>query len=138
MHVTFEVVGRATVVTPHCSELDASTATDFLHAAAGVAGRESRVVLDLSAVDFMDRDGVGAIRACLCQATHHDSVVVLCGVTPPVRIVCELAGLSAMCDVFDDLDEALRYCRVLDQLSVPRTDRDLSVISRTAAGYIFS
>jgi anti-sigma B factor antagonist len=68
---------------------------------------EHRVVLDLSAVQFMDSSGLRAVlHTQRALADEPDGGMVILGATEPVRKLLKLTGLERHLRVFDTLEQA--------------------------------
>lgn len=69
--------GGVTVVAPTVKRLDASVAPAFKQAVVAlVEGGDTRLVLDLAGVDFLDSSGLGAIVSILKALGQRGSLVV--------------------------------------------------------------
>ena len=55
---------------------------------------DTRVVMDLTGVDYVSSPGLRAIASAADRCASHNGGLVLCGVAEPVRIALELAGLA--------------------------------------------
>jgi anti-anti-sigma factor len=70
---------------------------------------EHRLVLDLTAVQFMDSSGLRAVLHVQRElADEPDGGMVILGATEPVRKLLKLTGLERHLRVFDTLDQAER------------------------------
>ena len=58
------------------------------------------LVLDMSAVSFVDSSGLGALVACLRTATARDGDLKLCGLSPQLRSVLELTRLHRLFEIY--------------------------------------
>ncbi len=66
------------------------------------------VVVDLSAVEFLDSAGLGALLALLRKAGERGGDVRLAGLQKAVRLVFEITRTYKVFDIFDSAAEALR------------------------------
>ena len=66
----------------------------------GVGPRQ--VVVDLSAVDFIDSMGIGLLAVLAKHARAAGGEVVLCNVQAPVRRSLEVTHMHQVFDIFDD------------------------------------
>ena len=66
----------------------------------------TRVVLDLSAVDFVDSSGLGAIVGAMKQL-KRTARMDLAGLTPSVAKVFRLTPMDTVFDLYDTVDDAL-------------------------------
>jgi anti-sigma B factor antagonist len=108
MQLTVETVQNIPVVKILAEQLDASNADDFKREIAPVLASNSRLVLDLGQLQFVDSSGCGAILSCLKALTSAGGDLKLCQVTRPVRNVFELIRLHRICEMFDSCDDAVR------------------------------
>jgi stage II sporulation protein AA (anti-sigma F factor antagonist) len=60
---------------------------------AAIDGDRRRVVLDLAGVDYLSSPGLAALHAFRDRLAAAGGTLVLCGLTPPVRVAFELSGL---------------------------------------------
>jgi anti-sigma B factor antagonist len=65
-------------------------------------------VLDLSAVDFMDSAGLGALIAALKRITEKGGDMKLACLQKKPRMVFEITRAYKVFDIFDTVEEALR------------------------------
>lgn len=95
------------VVQVHGPRIDAAVAIEFKDGMrAQTDGGSETVVLDLSAVEFIDSSGLGAIVA----AMKHMGVkrkLTLAGLTPTVDKVFRLTRMDSVFKIFPTLDGAL-------------------------------
>jgi anti-sigma B factor antagonist len=104
---TIEVVGNVSVLHLVGSFLDASNAPALKQQVGAMVDRASRLVLDLSNVEFVDSSGCGAILTCLRQVNGVGGKLTVCGVTPPVRALFELVRMSRILDVYETRQAAV-------------------------------
>jgi anti-anti-sigma factor len=62
-----------------------------------------RILLDLSAVEFMDSLGVGQIVASYVSIKNKGGHFILCGLRPRIALVLRMASLHLVLDIKDDL-----------------------------------
>ncbi len=70
-------------------------------------GNESRLVVDLSAVRFIDSSGLGALLSGYKNANLHRASLVLAGLQARVQAMFELTRLNRVFEIYRDVDEAL-------------------------------
>lgn len=105
--LSFEHQGAVAVVTVS-DQLDARNsqeAKDFFRSL--VDRGEVRQVVDLSALEFIDSSGLGALVTAIKAARQAGGDVRLCGLSPAVTTIFELTRLSRVFDIFDDRAAAL-------------------------------
>jgi anti-sigma B factor antagonist len=105
---TVEAVGAVSVLTVTGTFLDASNAPALKQQVAGIVERASRLVLDLSHVEFVDSSGCGAILTCLRQVNSVGGKLSVCGVTRPVCALFELVRMNRILDVYDSREAAIK------------------------------
>jgi anti-sigma B factor antagonist len=91
--------------------LDASNSREFKSAVAPLLNPNTKLVLDLHKVDFVDSTGLGALVSCLRQAHSFDGEIKLCGLTKPVRALFELVRMHRVFEIFNNSDEAVSSYR---------------------------
>ena len=65
-----------------------------------------RLVIDLSAVPFMDSSGVATLVEALQVQRRGSNKLVLCGLQPKVRSIFEIARLDMVFAIADDASAA--------------------------------
>lgn len=90
-------------------ELDLATVPQFRSASIEAASAgPAQVVVDLTAVDFVDSVGVGALLGLRRRAlAAGGSLTIVCD-EPRVRQVLDLTGISTVVPVLERLDEPVR------------------------------
>ncbi|TNY36361.1 STAS domain-containing protein [Thermomonospora catenispora] len=69
------------------------------------AGGRPRLVLDMSAVSFMDSCGLGGLVRCWKRVTGMEGRFVLVGVRPRVARVLEITGMHRAFEIHGGLEE---------------------------------
>ena len=95
----------ATVVTVG-GELDVHTAPS-LQAALGALDTSGRIVVDLTAVSFLDSTGLSVFVNALSDAREREATLAVVANAPRVVKVFTLTGLDAALSLFPTLAEAL-------------------------------
>ena len=98
--------GTAVVSFP-VSNLDAGNVKEFRTAITAVAEKHSTLVLDMSALTFVDSSGLGALLSCLRAMKGKNGQLLLVGMTKPVRALFELVRMHRIFAIYNLLDEAL-------------------------------
>ncbi len=92
-------------------EVDGSAAdvlTNAYQAVAQGAGVDlGTVVLDFSAVDYINSTGIALIVSVLARARAERRKVVACGLSPHYREIFDITRLSDFIELFPDLDHAV-------------------------------
>ncbi len=68
--------------------------------------RPRRLVLDLTAVPFMDSSGVGTLVEVFRRVNKYEGKMVLCGLTTRVRSVFEITKLDRFFTICDTAEQA--------------------------------
>ncbi len=108
MEVLVETAKDVTVVSVPVDELDAGNVADFKREIAPVLRTNTRVVLDLSRLRFIDSSGLGAILSCLRQLRANGGELKLCGLSKQVRAAFELARMHRIFDIQATQEDAVR------------------------------
>jgi anti-anti-sigma factor len=88
--------------------LGAAAAPTFEAAVAAAVGRgETRLVVDLTAVDYISSAGLQALAAAAALCVKAHGTLAICGLSDPVRIAFDLSGLLAGLAVEPSRDEAI-------------------------------
>ncbi|WP_299965004.1 STAS domain-containing protein [uncultured Roseobacter sp.] len=91
--------------------IDAASALRFKDAMRQQTGEmDGHVVLDLSAVQFIDSSGLGAIVAAL-KNIGNDRQMAVAGLTPAVARVFQLTRMDTVFAIFSTLDGAVNELR---------------------------
>jgi anti-sigma B factor antagonist len=107
MKLETEQSGTVVVIRLPGPSLDVTTATAFKEALAPILGQASQVVLDLTALAFVDSSGLGAILSCMRRLAAKGGDLKLCGLSPAVRTVFELVRMHRVVDICNDRQEAV-------------------------------
>ena len=107
MALTSTTTDTTQVITVHAKRIDAAMAIEFKEdMRTETEGGASRVVLDLSNVEFIDSSGLGAIVASMKQL-GEDRRLDLAGLQPVVEKVFRLTRMDTVFKLFASLDDAL-------------------------------
>lgn len=105
--LSHEQQGSVAVVTV-TDQLDARNsqeAKDFFRSL--VERGETRIVVDLSELEFVDSSGLGALVTAIKTARQAGGDVRLCGLTQAVKTIFELTRLTRVFDLYDDRSSAI-------------------------------
>jgi anti-sigma B factor antagonist len=108
MDLAVEKTEEVAVVEIPVEELDASNTGELKHDIAPVLEANSKLVLDLSRLRFVDSSGLGAILSCLRQLSGKGGDLKLCGMQEQVRAVFELVRMHRIFDIYGTREEAVR------------------------------
>lgn len=108
MEIPIESSHNVTVAEVPVKELDAGNAAELKSAMSQIIEQNSRIVLDVRKMQFVDSSGLGAILSCLRQLSAKGGDLKLCCMTRQVRSAFELVRLNRIFDVFESREEAVR------------------------------
>ncbi|HWM79268.1 MAG TPA: STAS domain-containing protein [Methylomirabilota bacterium] len=99
------------VVAPR-GDLDMATVQDVRRALAGLLdGGQSRLLIDLDGVGYIDSSGIGALIAAMKQARAAGGDVRLCALQDEVRAIFEITRLVQAMSIHPTRQEALASWR---------------------------
>jgi anti-sigma B factor antagonist len=108
MEIAVDKVQDVAVAAIPVDELDASNAVEFKRDIAPVLQANSRLVLDLSRLRFVDSSGLGAMLSCLRQLSAKSGDLKLCGMSKQVRALFELVRMHRIFDIYSTKEDAVR------------------------------
>lgn len=107
LEIQIEPRDFVTVVAIHGS-VDGLTADSLLGALQKeVAGGRTRLVADLSGVEYTSSAGLRALLATVKDARRHGGDLRLAAVTVNVRKVLDLSGFTSILKLYDEVDAAV-------------------------------
>ena len=107
MQITSRELKRVNIITPS-GRIDSGAAPDFEKALQSLlnAGRH-QIVVELADVDYMSSAGLRALVSALKAAKKGGGDLVIARPSARVHEVIELAGLTSIFTVYDDVVEAV-------------------------------
>lgn len=87
--------------------LDASNVRDFREAMQRLMKDHAKVVLDMSAMKFVDSSGLGALISCLREANSRKGDFRLAAMSRPVRALFELMRMHRVFSIHEAVDGAV-------------------------------
>ena len=96
------------VIELRTDNLDASNVREFKDAVQALIHEQNRVVLDMSAVKFVDSSGLGALISCLRLLNTRRGDFKLCAMSKPVRALFELMRMHRVFNIYDARSEAVK------------------------------
>jgi len=106
MDINIDDRGNAAVITIS-GRLDASNVERVKKQFPEWLATNNRIVMDLSAMDFLDSTGLGGIVACLKYAVEADGNLKIACLQDKPRMVFEITRAYKIFDIFDDVDAAV-------------------------------
>lgn len=108
MRLKLEETGGICVVTALPDVLDAGNAARFKTDAARLLEDKKQAAFDMSAVNFIDSAGCGALITIMRRIDESGGVLKLFGVQSQVHSVFELVRIYKIIDIFKTKKEAIR------------------------------
>ncbi len=107
IRVDVSVVGSATVVAPK-GEIGSHEQPAFRLALKQVLDKKPvKTIVDLAGVEYMSTAGLATLVEALQLSRRSQMALVLCGMTPKVRAIFEIARLHTVFRIVDTVDQAL-------------------------------
>lgn len=100
--------GNVLVIELGEDNLDASNVREFKDAIQSVIQDHTRVVLDMSQVQFVDSSGLGALISCLRLLNGRRGDFRLCAMSKTVRALFELMRMHRVFNIHEGKDDAVR------------------------------
>jgi anti-sigma B factor antagonist len=108
MEISSSSMGDILVVVPEEKRIDASSAPDFKGRMVDwINSGHTRLVLDLSHVEFVDSSGLGAIVSTLKTIGNRGDLVI-CGVQKAVMNLFQLTRMNRVFQILPSREEALK------------------------------
>lgn len=95
------------VVTFSVQNLDAGNVKAFRDAMQAITPHHDVVVLDMSALNFVDSSGLGALLSCLRAMNSKNGQLRLFGMTKPVKALFELVRMHRIFPIYNSREETL-------------------------------
>ena len=105
--VVTETSAGTAVVTFPVQNLDASNVKAFRDAILPVTTAYEIVLLDMSALNFVDSSGLGSLLSCLRAMNGKNGQLRLFGMTKPVKALFELVRMHRIFPIYNSREDAL-------------------------------
>ena len=115
MKLGLERVDDILIVTVPGPVLDVVHADEFKRAVYPILAEETKAVLDIAKLDFVDSSGLSAFVACVKALRAAGGDLRICGMTKQVRWLFDLLKMHKICDLFDTKEEAIKRFKTLAQ-----------------------
>lgn len=102
-----EQVGDITVVVLQVDALDANNVKALKAELRPTLMADSRILMDLGRVSFIDSSGLGCILSCLREVTSGGGDLKLFNITKPVRGLLEMVRLHKIVDILNTKEEGI-------------------------------
>ncbi len=108
MELHVDMIGDVSLVTVPPAHMDAGNQNEFLDEMFPVLQENSKLILDMSEIQFADSSGIGAVLRCIRQMQTSGGTMKICCLTEPVRMAFELVQMQRLVDCFDSCDGAVK------------------------------
>jgi anti-sigma B factor antagonist len=108
MEIPVDNVDGVAVAAVPVDELDASNSTEFKRDIAPVLQSQTKLVLDLGQLRFVDSSGLGAMLSCLRQLSAKGGDLKLCSMSKQVQALFELVRMHRIFDIYNSKEDAVR------------------------------
>jgi anti-sigma B factor antagonist len=98
---------RVLVIHYQEDNLDASNVRDFRETVQLLMQTQTRIVLDMSHLKFVDSSGLGALISCLRDANSRKGDFRLCAMARPVFALFELMRMHRVLSIHSSVEEAV-------------------------------
>jgi anti-sigma B factor antagonist len=107
MEIAVEKVDNIAIAVVPIDELDASNAGEFKRDMAPILQENSKLILDLGRLRFVDSSGLGAMLSCLRQLSGKGGDLKLCCMSSQVRALFEIVRMHRIFDICRTREEAV-------------------------------
>lgn len=105
--VVTEQSGAKTIITLTTDHIDASNVAEFRAQSAPLIQQQSKVILDLTGVNFIDSAGLGSILSLMRGIGERGGDFRVCCVSKPIQVLFELVRLQKILDIHETRQQAL-------------------------------
>lgn len=101
--------GKVDIVTLNESKLNALTAETFREEVTMLfSDNNSRIIINLAGIDYIDSTGFGALLSLLRVAKNNYGTLKLCSPEEPVKKIFSTLHLDTIFEIYGNLDECLK------------------------------
>ncbi|MFZ1977913.1 MAG: STAS domain-containing protein [Bacteroidota bacterium] len=109
MHFDIKKNGKATILKVHDKKLDAAVSPDLKGEFLVLCTAQLKeLIVDLSAVDFCDSSGLGALLIAERKMREHGGIVKLVGVQKKILTLIKISHLDRTFQLYDSLADAIK------------------------------
>jgi len=102
-----EAPANAVIASFPTQNLDAGNVKEFRDAIQPLTAEREIVLLDMSALNFVDSSGLGALLSCLRTMNGKGGQLRLFGMSKPVKALFELVRMHRIFAIYNSREEAL-------------------------------
>lgn len=107
MDLMTEKAGGVLVATIPSGNLDEGAAQDFRRAMYNLLRGNTRVILDMALVKYVDSSGLGVLLSCLREVNDAGGDMKLCRLTSTVRSLFQLVRFHRVFEIYGSRREAI-------------------------------
>lgn len=107
IELVVERVGDVTVVQLSFESLNSGNVREFKSKIEGYLKPDTKMVLDMGKLRFVDSSGIGAILSCTKALAAVKGSLKLCSVTDPVQNLFQLIHMDRILEVYPAREEAI-------------------------------
>ncbi len=107
MEFSTEKIGDIMHIMIMTDTMDAGNTKEFKTAIAPIIEENTKVVLAMGEVKFVDSSGCGALLSCLRKLGSSGGDLKVYGLQKPVRTLFELVRMHRIMEIFDTKEEAV-------------------------------
>lgn len=104
--ITTQTDNDTFIITITSDVLDASNSNEFKEQTAELV-KQPKVLIDMSALKFIDSSGLGAILSCLRGCNESKGKLKLFAISKTVRTLFELVRMHKVFDIYNTKEEAM-------------------------------
>ena len=108
MNITMTKTDEVLIVKIGYEHLDASNTEKFKTEINLLLNGAGAMVFDLSAIQFIDSSGLGALLSCQRRVNAGGGELVLCALQPTVSMIFDMVRVSKVIKLFDTQEKAIQ------------------------------
>lgn len=102
-----EVDGVTVVVVTDLKEVDVASADAFKESVLRAMGEDSKVVIDVSTIEFFDSAGMRVLLSIKKHIVQKNGKLVLAGLNRPARDIFRMVGFDVIFLIYPDIPQAV-------------------------------
>lgn len=108
MSISIKAIGGRRILSLHEERLDSACSVQFRDTIIDLLEADGQpLIVDLSAVGFMDSSGLGALFIAKKMVRQRSDSFVLTGLQPRVLVMLDLSRMNDLFEVFQSIEDAL-------------------------------
>lgn len=105
--MTIENIQGIQVICLDTPQMDALNSEELKQKLLDEAGKASRMVIDLSKVQFVDSSGLGVLLGLVRKMHEQSGSIAFCSPRPPVQALFRMVRLTNIVTIHENRDDAL-------------------------------